>query len=377
MSDSRLPAKRAAESPPTGTELAARVTASRFADWYRKREIRENIRNGTPYFNGPAPIQSPARHSPSQLLQCHRQIAYRQLNAPEETDDPTGIFWIGSKFEEEVALPFLRDAVTESNSYACNSLWVDFEVTPEPDGPSLHIKGETDPVIVTRDGEPLLVTEIKTKSNVENLENPNRHHKAQAHAYMYGLSEKHDRQVTDAVIVYAGRTTFDVVAFHVEFDPSFWEDTVLEWAATHSEYRLDQDLPPADPEYEWECEFCSYKVRCGKAETAHEDLDPVGFIPGYAEYPREKVREYLKGHDDAKLTPTLAHRFADLATTHDAYDWYCQRCDATYEWDTIEPPEGTGDLPLCPTCLADDDPVPVRGPAPADQHELSRGDDNA
>ena len=144
MSGSRFPSKRAAESLPNGTELADRVTASRFTDWYRKRQIRENICNGTPYFNGPAPIQSPTRHSPSQLLQCHRQIAYRQLNAPEENDDPTGIFWIGSKFEEEVALPFLRDAVTESDTFVCNSLWVDFEVTLEPDSHSLHIKGETD-----------------------------------------------------------------------------------------------------------------------------------------------------------------------------------------------------------------------------------------
>lgn len=362
------------ESLPDGTELAEFITPARFADWYQEQRIRENIQNGTPYFNGPPPIQAPTRHSPSKLLQCHRKIAYQQLNAPAEVDDPTGIFWIGSKIEEEVVLPFLRDAVADSETYACNSLWIDFEVTPAPDSPSLRIKGETDPVLVTREGTPLLVTEIKTKSRVERLEKPNPHHKAQAHAYMYGLSEKHDRQVTDAVIVYVGRKKFDLVAFHVEFDPFFWENTILEWAVTHSDYRLNEALPPADPEYGWECEVCSYRARCGKADISHEDLGPVGFIPGYAEYPRAKVVEYLRSHDDAKLTPILAHRFEEVAATYDAYDWQCPRCEATYEWDVLNPSDGKKDLPLCPACLTDDEPIPVSGPSPANQHALTRGD---
>ncbi|MFB6198195.1 MAG: Dna2/Cas4 domain-containing protein, partial [Halobacteriaceae archaeon] len=64
---------------------------------------------------------------------------------------------------------------------------------------------------------PLLLTEIKTKSSIESLDAPDEHHLAQAHAYLYGLSEQYE-SITDAVILYADRETFETRLFHVEFD---------------------------------------------------------------------------------------------------------------------------------------------------------------
>ena len=118
-----------------------------FADWYYEREFAKNIREGQPYFNGPGRIPAPERHSPSQLLQCHRKTLYRQHNAPEEDTDPQGIFWIGTKFEEEIIVPYLAE-ITSPDEYVYNSIWVDF--TCKTSVGEIRIKGETDPVIVDR-----------------------------------------------------------------------------------------------------------------------------------------------------------------------------------------------------------------------------------
>ena len=346
-------------------DLVGRLNGTCFANWYRDRLFRENVQEGTPYFNGPRPTPSPERHSPSELLQCHRKIVYRKENAPEEQADPTGIFWIGSQFEEEVALPFLREAVADTGTYACNSLWVDFTV--DTDAGDLRIKGETDPVIVDAEGEPLLLTEIKTKQSVESVEVPNQHHRAQAHAYMWGLSEKYDRSVTDAVILYGGRTSLDIRCFHVEFDPEFWTDTVLDWATRHTTYRLDGELPPPNPTFQWECEFCSYRERCGQGETSYEDVGSVGLLPGLIEYPRVKLVEYLDAHPEAKLTPELAGQYPELARSDGAYDWICEACGEECPWDGVDWNGVSSGLPDCPRCAAEGIPASLGGPSPSVQ----------
>ncbi|WP_117365560.1 CRISPR-associated protein Cas4 [Natrarchaeobaculum sulfurireducens] len=346
------------ESQMPEANLVDEISGERFRDWYRKREFRKNIEDGNPYFNGPSSVPSPRKHSPSQLLQCHRKIAYRQHNAPAEKSDPVGIFWFGSRFEEELVQAFLKEAVIDDHEYVTNSLWVDFTV--QTDAGEIQIKGETDPVIVDSDGNPLLLTEIKTKQAVDNVQSPNRHHRAQAHAYMKGLSEKHDRKVTDAVVLYGSRKTLDVKSFHIEFDPWFWRNTVLAWAETHTSYRLDEELPPANPEYGWECNFCSFRDRCGRGSASYESIGPVGLLPLH-EYPREEAIRHLESHGNAKLTPTLSNRYPELASRFEVHDWRCERCDATYPHDSVE---WTGDLsepPLCPSCCDCGVPATLRG----------------
>ena len=253
------------------------ISASSFDDWYREREFARNIREGKPYFNGPGRVPSPERHSPSQLNQCHRKIYYRQLNAPEEQADPQGIFWTGTNFEEELVVPYLESLVGP-DEYVRNSMWID--ITCESDAGEVRIKGATDPVIVDDESEPLLLTESKTKGSVEHLTEPDTHHRAQAHAYMYGLTEQYDRRVTDAMLIYGSRNSLDLRAFHVPFDPWFWRETVLGWAGEHTQYRLDETLPPDTPTFDWECNFCEFKHRCGQAnETPVVDTDPEGFLP--------------------------------------------------------------------------------------------------
>jgi len=330
-------------------ELVDQLSSEQFRAWYKERQWRQNIEDGKPYFNGPGTIPDAERHSPSQLLQCHRKMVYRQENAPAEKPDPRGIFWFGTKFEENLLLPFLNQAVTGADTYVQNSIWIDFTVDTEAG--QLRIKGSTDPVIVDSNAVPILPTEIKTKSSVDSVTEPNRHHRAQVHAYLVGLSEKFDKQFSDAVLVYGGREALELKTFHVEFDAEFWEEVVLDWASTHTQFRLDEELPPAEPEYDWECRFCSYRVRCGKADTSHRDHSPGGLLQGYTEYPREKVIEYLERNSDEALTPSLAQAYPDLVSEYGVVNWYCNSCCSEIIWDEVP----LSDSPLCPQCAANDE----------------------
>lgn len=330
--------------PLTTGELLDRLSAEQYRQWHQDRQWRQNIENGQPYFNGPGTVPAPERHSPSQLLQCHRKMVYRQENAPAEQPDPRGIFWFGTRFEEDLIFPFLDRAVTGSETYVQNSIWIDFTVKTEVG--KLQIKGSTDPVIVDSNAVPILPIEVKTKSSVENVTEPNRHHRAQVHAYLVGLSEKFDKELTDAVLVYGGREGLELKTFHVEFDSKFWNEVVVDWAKRHTQYRVDGELPPSIPEYDWECRFCSYRVRCGKDDTFHQDHGPSGLLIGYNEYPREAVVEYLEENPDESLTPSLARTYPDLVERYGAANWYCDRCSSKFGWDEIN----SGGDPLCPSC---------------------------
>ena len=347
------------------------INASSFDDWYREREFARNIREGKPYFNGPSRVPPPERHSPSQLNQCHRKIYYRQLNAPEEQADPQGIFWTGTNFEEELVVPYLESLVGP-DEYVRNSMWMD--VTCETNAGEVRIKGATDPVIVDAESEPLLLTESKTKRSLDHLDKPDRHHLAQTHCYMYGLTQKYDHRVTDALLLYGSRTSLDLRAFHVAFDPWFWRQTVLRWAADHTQLRLDEELPAADPELPWECNVCSYRHRCGQTEeTAHSDVGASGLIPLWTGYPRAKLIEYLEGHTEAKLTPALAHEHPALADDYGVYDWVCEACGGRQPWDNVDWDGSIAEPPDCRACASKGIHASLGGVPPAIQHELMEG----
>ncbi|WP_276299380.1 CRISPR-associated protein Cas4 [Halorussus lipolyticus] len=373
MTDSNMTDENPEERP-TATELIEILSGDRFEKWYRERQYSENIKNGTPYFNGSGFTPEPHRHSPSKLLQCHRRIVYQQNNTPEEQSDPAGIFWIGRQFEADIAFPFLEDVATEASAYVRNTVWVDFEV--ETEAGALRIKGATDPLIVDEDAIPIVPTEIKTKSSVEHLSSPNRHHRAQLHAYMVGLSQKYNISLTNGVIVYASRESLNMKIYHVEFDEAFWKDVVLEWADTHTQYRLRDELPPADPEAEWECKFCSYRERCGRGDRHYSDVAVTGLLPQFTGYPSQKLSDYLTAYPSAKLTPSLAFQYPELADEHGVYDWECARCETARTWNTIEWDGDVTAPPRCPDCFAEGSVSFLSGPAPADQ-VVAGGDNDA
>lgn len=330
------------ETPPVD-QLIDRIDDGCFEGWYRERVFRRNIQQGQSYFNGPPSVPAPERHAPGSLLQCHRRRYYAQLNAPKERTQPHGMFWFGSTFEERIAIEFLRDVAQSEGAYVRNDLWIDFDV--ETDAGTLRIKGATDPVFVDAESNPLLLTEIKTTSAVENIEEPREHHLAQVHAYLYGLSEQYDG-IDEAVLLYTDRETFESRPFHVCFDPTFWSESVLTWASDHTTYRLSEELPPDNPRYNWECSYCDYAHRCGRRdETEANDSSPEGFLSNF-EYPREQVIEYLEAHDDSTLTPTLAEAYPELTETYDVSRWTCEACAYQVPFDAVDEDERI----QCPQC---------------------------
>lgn len=343
------------------------TTGEDFSKWYKERQFVENIRQGTPYFNGPPSQQPPERHSPSQLLRCQRKSYYRHFNAPEETRGADGIFWIGDQFESDLAVPFLR-AQVEDDYYVRNSMWVDFEI--ECDGQTVKIRGETDPVLVDDESRPLLLTEIKSTSSITHLDSPKQYHRAQCHSYLYGLSEKYDVNLTEAIILYAERETLKMKRFRLEFDPYFWTQ-VLQWAATQTTHRAMESLPPANPEYSWECQYCPYRNRCGQGDTAGSDAAPKKLLPLF-EYPKEELTNYLEGCSEEQLTPTTATQYPELIDQFGVQDWICESCGLTraFDSDTIDWDGDISDPPVCPSCRDSGVHATLRGAAPEGYFEM-------
>lgn len=352
---------------PENRQIIEKISGEKFLSWYREQQFAQNILEGKEYFNHPSPPKLPSQHSPSKLFQCKRKASYSRQNAPREGDVPTGLFWIGTEFEEDVLVPFLQDA-TDENMYVTNSVWIDVDISVA--GTDLRIRGSTDPVIVTAEADPLVLTEVKTTKSLDHLSGPKPHHKAQLHAYLCALDNQHDYPIQDGAIIYGSRKTLDIDVYHVPFDPEFWND-VTEWMASLTEYEQTGELPPGSPERDWECEYCSFRNRCGKADSPFQDVEYNGLLPLFTEYGRENLVEYLDAHadQDAKLTPTLAHEYPDLAVEYGAYKWQCPACESSYEWDAVEWDGDVTSPPVCEACLARDQFVTMAGPDPERQHE--------
>lgn len=366
-------------------DILEAISPENFKKWYDEWQYAKNIREGQAFFNKPGYVKPPERHSPSSLLQCQRKVFYMNQNAPEERPNPEGIFWTGEKFEEEIAMPFLEDLAEEVHpkNYVQNSMWVDY--TLDTHAGEIRIKGETDPVICDSQANPLVVTEVKNKKSLDKFDRddpePDKHHKAQAHAYMYGLSKSFDRDIHKAVIIYGDRTQFNLLPIPIEFDLDFWENQVVRWAANHSQYRLDENLPPGEPAFSWECKFCDYSQRCGKGadpdwyngqddmyadDADWRDVGIDGFLP-LVEYPKSKVVEYLRAHapKGAKLTPTLANQHPGLTDKFEIHDWYCPECESRFPFDQFEWDGDRFNSPWCPDCQQ----ASLRAPDPSDQHD--------
>lgn len=341
-----------------------------FTEWYRTRRIKQHMREGQPWRHTPASLTSPDQHAPHRLLQCHRKTVYATQNAPKEDQQPTGIFWAGTRIEEDIVMPFLEEIAAETAdppAYVQNSMWVDYEL--DTDAGELNVRGATDPVICTREGDPLLPTEVKTKQSLASLDEedptPAAHHRAQLHAYLYGLNQTVSYPVQTGLVIYIDREQHDLRAITVEFDREFWEETVREWMATQSTYRLDETLPPSDPEHGWECEYCSYRQRCGKDDKPYKDQPVDGFLP-LVSYPRQQVELTLEADNGTeRLTPTLASQYPKLAKQYDVSDWQCSACDSMFSWDTIEWEGTPAEPPICPSCATNERFATLRGPAPA------------
>lgn len=338
------------------------VSEQRFHAWYAEQQIEDNILNGQWYFNQPSPPPDPEKHIPSKLLQCHRKVHYARQNAPKETAVPDGLFWFGTEFEEQVIVPFLQD-VSPDGIYVQNGIWVN--ETIEHNGHELLVKGSTDPALVTEDATPLVLSEVKTTLSIENKVGPSPHHRAQLTAYLYALNQEYEHDVT-GLVIYCDRESFDLVVFEIPFDPDFWDD-IVEWMDVLTRYEAVGDLPPAQPEHGWECQYCDFRNRCGKTDEPYADVGPGGLLPLFDGYGRENIVEYLNAHENAKLTPTLAQEHPDLAKEYGAYDWRCTTCSETFQWDAIEPNDNTNATPYCPACVEDGDLCVVRGPEPSEQ----------
>jgi rubrerythrin len=76
----------------------------------------------------------------------------------------------------------------------------------------------------------------------------------------------------------------------------------------------------------------------------------VGLLPRYEQYPKKKLKKYLDFHENAKLTPTLAYVYPDLAEKYPVQDWFCTDCGEKFAWSVIRYSTRQNSSPSCPTC---------------------------
>lgn len=116
------------------------------------------------------------------------------------------------------------------------------------------------------------------------------------------------------------------------------------------------------------CTFCSYRNRCGQADTPYKDYRPVGLLPVFTGYREEQLAEYLDAYEaaGAKLTPTLANEFPELASEYGSYDWCCSVCGSSFTWTAVDVDDSDGQ-PVCPGCIEHGEFVTLSGPEPEDQ----------
>jgi CRISPR-associated exonuclease Cas4 len=320
------------------------LTTEAYDTYWQHRVETQNEAEGCPERNDPAHIPNDGQISPHTIGTCHRKQLYRRFNAPGEERDPHGIFWQGTQFETEAILPFLEDYHDEE--HVANDLEVDYH--PE-DNESVRITGTADPTLLDQTGSPVLQTEVKSQSSgALKKDSPSRHHRLQLTAYMAGLG------IEDGVLAYVDRTTNRVNFLEAPFTTSIYQD-VINWATTHSEHVRSRQLPPQEPEADWECQYCEFRERCGKGDSDGEDLGWQGFVPGI-DYPRPKVVEHLNASDGVSLTPTLANEYPDLAADNPVRQWVCDTCEQRFEYGTVGWNGDTSSLPQCPSCTGDDPP---------------------
>lgn len=326
------------------SSIRTTLTQQQFADFHQKKERERNAEEGyDDTRNDPAHMAADEDHSPSNILNCHRMSYYKSRNAPREDALPFGIFKFGHDFEAYVQT-FIEDEVAPEDSEVRNVEQIDFTV----DG--LHFTGSTDPVIFNADGVPTALFEVKSTGSLYHVKDKgvNERHKAQAHAYAKGLARKYNRESPPPIFfIYGDRETLEVAMIEIEFDPEFWEDEVMEWAHTDTEYRRQDELPPTidDPEStdnHYMCGYCDYAERCGnytpESVSPHSDeythpgeideywwndtiatsiqnttdkLGPKGFLP-LTQYPEATVISQLVTYPETCLTPTLAHQYPAL-----------------------------------------------------------------
>lgn len=333
-------------------ELADCLTGQEFAAYRRREEYRDNIREGHPEYNTGGYESEDLRHSPHTLDQCQRKQWYREKNTIQETESPEGIFETGSWIEEDIVAPWLDAVARRTGWYLRNDIWV--EATVESDIGDLQLAGKTDPCFVDDASVPMAITEIKSKASLSNLKEPSRQHKAQLHAYLHAAKAHFDLEdYLEGYLIYVGKKRFDVEVFNVEFDPEFFQEFVVEWCESLSWHRIERIMPRAEPCHEWECKLCEYSERCGaedESDGVFEDV-PAGDPLPLTKYPREAVIEYLRARNGAKLTPTLAHQYPDLAERHAVHDWHCRECRGQFTWDRCDWDGDVDQPPWCPECI--------------------------
>lgn len=305
----------------------------------------------------------------NELGQCQRRWMYEWTGAPVEEKLPYGIFETNTRIRERVIVDWLSDTVDAGTVTEPEEITVSISPTentpatseteqtatiPEPSGDRTTngdspytVTVQSGPLIRNESDDVTIATLVKTTGNIERTTGIKYRHLLELNTLLHGLG------IENGLVIYVDRHTLVNPRIYSTTYSSEAIDDVREWTTETAQFVVDEKLPPAEPPENWMCSYCPYEKRCGVNDSKYGGLSTVGFVAGLNAYSRQTIESHLETHPDAKLTPTLAIDYPDLADTHDVDNWYCLECEQSYEhtdseFETFNYPNTM--TPECPEC---------------------------
>jgi CRISPR-associated exonuclease Cas4 len=203
---------------------------------------------------------------------CHRQLFYKRRGVTPEREAPYGIFEAGKSVEESFTRAmrgwFGDDVV--AGQFWIKTVIIGF------DGQEIIIRGKPDVVLLSYNLEPHTLYEVKSKSSVKDFTDMAIHQRYQGGIYEHELKKK---GLKFYYLVYISRNNPDE---HAQFDAALTDEDwnrIEDYFRVMDEYDTKDQLPPAIPMEDWQCDYCDFKQRC-KADGgwSHETYSPGAMV---------------------------------------------------------------------------------------------------
>ena len=204
------------------------------------------------YFKRELSVKSIGRYYPSEVGQCLRKSWYSFLNPKEVEPDLAKIFEAGNILHEFVGKVF----ASEKNPDV-ELLEEESPFTIEVD--DFVIAGRIDNLVLLKEQQRKAVVEVKSTKMLSMVPEPKPEHVMQLQLYL------HAKGVQDGILLYVEKNTLKSKTFHLQYDPTQYEDILARFRKMHDNL-VNSQLPKPEArlleDKKWMCRYCNYRQEC-------------------------------------------------------------------------------------------------------------------
>jgi len=192
---------------------------------------------------------------------CLRKQFYDITNPIKPTKEVKRIFEVGNIFHR-----YFTKVLEQSDKVSSVQSEQKIKILVEPPGFVIH--GTYDDLVRLKDNKVILLDK-KTMKNLYYIEKPDKKHLLQLHLYMKSAG------VNDGQLTYIGKNSLEVKNFAVKFDEKIYKEAIERAKMLYKFLKKKNELPPAEAreiqEDKWQCEYCSYNLRCSLNRFGEDD----------------------------------------------------------------------------------------------------------